>query len=300
MKSGAGATAAAAAAPDPAPTAGARVGELLAEARRAGLDRLDTHLLLGHLLQRERAWLIAHDDEAVSATACRSFRAACAERARGVPLAYLVGHREFHGLSLTVTPAVLVPRPDTETLVDWALALVGARLPGQAPGGRPEVLDLGTGSGAIALAVAKACPQARVTAVDSSETALAVARGNGERLGLEVEWLSGDWFAPVAGRRFDLVLSNPPYIDADDPHMVALRHEPERALTPGPDGLAAIAEIAGEAALHLRPGGWLLLEHGHRQAVGVRALLQGQGFEQITCHQDLGGRPRCTGGRKSS
>lgn len=281
-------------------TSGARVAELIAEARSLGLDRLDAHLLLGHLLQRDRTWLIAHDDDTVPATTCQAFRAACAERARGVPLAYLVGHREFHGLSLTVTPAVLVPRPDTETLVDWALALLEGGLAGVGPDHQaPRVLDLGTGSGAIALAIARAHPLARVTAIDISEAALAVARGNGERLGLAVEWLGGDWFAPVAERRFDLVLSNPPYIDADDPHMAALHHEPEQALTPGLDGLAAIAAIAGEAAAHLHPGGWLLLEHGHRQGAGVQALLQRHGFEQIACRKDLAGRPRCTGGRKS-
>ena len=152
---------------------------------------------------------------------------------------------------------------------------------------------------AEALAVAHACARARVTAVDCSEAALAVARGNGERLELTVEWLTGDWFSPVGERQFDLVLSNPPYIDADDPHMAGLCHEPERALTPGLDGLAAIASIVGAAAPRLRPSGWLLLEHGHRQAAAVQALLRGQGFEQVTTREDLAGRPRCTGGRKS-
>lgn len=270
------------------------VAALLTQARALGLERLDAMLLLGHRLGVGRAWLLAHDDAPVPEAPAAGFLADCAERLRGVPLAYLVGEREFHGLALRVTPAVLVPRPDTETLVDWALEWL------QGPGaGRPEpaVADLGTGSGAIALAVARACPRARVCAVDCSAQALAVARDNGQRLGLAVEWLQGDWFGPLAGRRFDLILSNPPYIDANDPHLAALHAEPLQALSPGADGLAALRRIAAEAAAHLAPGGALLLEHGHAQGAAVRALIGQAGLLPLGTRRDLAGSERCTGGR---
>jgi release factor glutamine methyltransferase len=270
------------------------VAALLTQARALGLERLDAMLLLGHRLGVGRAWLLAHDDAPVPEAPAAGFVADCAQRLRGVPLAYLVGEREFHGLALRVTPAVLVPRPDTETLVDWALEWL------QGPGaGRPEpaVADLGTGSGAIALALARACPRARVCAVDCSAQALAVARDNGQRLGLAVEWLQGDWFEPLAGRRFDLILSNPPYIDADDPHLAALHAEPLQALSPGADGLAALRRIAAEAAAHLAPGGALLLEHGHAQGAAVRALIGQAGLLPLGTRRDLAGRERCTGGQ---
>jgi release factor glutamine methyltransferase len=211
-----------------------------------------------------------------------------------VPLAYLVGEREFHGLMLRVTPDVLVPRPDTETLVDWALELLGSDLAGKA---QPQVLDLGTGSGAIALAVKHRCPRAQVTAVDSSQGALAVARANAARLGLAVDFLAGDWWSGLDARRFHLVLSNPPYIDADDPHLGALKHEPRLALSPGADGLAAIERIAAGAAAHLHQAGWLLLEHGHRQHEATTALLTRHGLRCVSTRTDLAGNPRCTGGR---
>ena len=272
----------------------ATVARLLAQARVQGVDRLDATLLLGHMLGVSRAWLLAHDDAPVDAAAAGRYAGACAQRQGGVPLAYLVGEREFHGLSLRLTPDVLVPRPDTETLVDWAIEwLQGplAALP------HPVVADLGTGSGAIALAVARACPRAHVSAVDCSAAALAVARANGERLGLAVQWLQGDWFAPLAGRRFDLVLSNPPYIDGDDPHLAALHAEPRLALTPGVDGLAALRHLADAAPAHLVPGGVLMLEHGHLQGPAVRDLLARAGFEVMGTRQDLAGHERCTAGR---
>jgi release factor glutamine methyltransferase len=278
----------------PGTDARATVARLLAQARAQGLDRLDATLLLGHVLGVGRAWLLAHDDAPVEASAAGRFAGACAQRQAGVPLAYLVGEREFHGLSLRLTPDVLVPRPDTETLVDWAIEwLQGplAALP------HPAVADLGTGSGAIALAVGRACPRARVSAVDCSAAALAVARANGERLGIDVQWLQGDWFAPLAGRRFDLVLSNPPYIDADDPHLAALHAEPRLALTPGPDGLAALRQLADAAPAHLGPGGVLMLEHGHGQGPAVRALLARTGLEVLGTRRDLAGHERCTAGR---
>ena len=276
------------------------VAELLAQARRAGVDRLDAQLLLGRLLQQPRAWLIAHDDHTLDATQAEDFMAQLAERARGIPLAYLLGEREFHGLTLQVTPDVLVPRPDTEVLVDWALELLAQddRAAGaNSPGALATVADLGTGSGAIALALKHTWPAAKVCAVERSPAALAVARANGQRLGLAVEWLQGDWFTPLAGRRFNLIVSNPPYIDGADAHLAALHAEPIAALTPGPDGLAALRVLARGAPSHLQPGGWLLLEHGHDQGAAVRSLLQAAGLEQVQTRRDLGGQERCTAGR---
>lgn len=278
------------------------MSDLLAQARRAGVDRLDAQLLLGRLLQQPRAWLIAHDDHALEPALAQAFMAQLAERARGVPLAYLLGEREFHGLILRVTPDVLVPRPDTEVLVDWALELLvgldnGASVAGHSM--QPTVADLGTGSGAIALALKHARPSALVCAVERSPAALAVARSNGQRLGLPVEWLQGDWFTPLADRRFDLIVSNPPYIDGADAHLAALHAEPIAALTPGPDGLSALRVLARDAPPHLQPGGWLLLEHGHDQGAAVRSLLQAAGLEQVQTRRDLGGQERCTAGRHS-
>ena len=276
----------------PQPAAAVTVAAALAHARAAGLDRIDAHALLGALLGRPRSWLIAHDDAPLDPAQAARFADWCRQRADGVPVAYLVGEREFHGLALQVTPDVLVPRPDTETLVDWALAL----RPGL--GEAPQVIDLGTGSGAIALAIAHRWPAARVTATDRSAAALAVARANARRWGLPVAWAEGDWWQAVApSARFALVLSNPPYIAGDDPHLDALRHEPRGALTPEGDGLQALRDIVAGAPAHLQPGGWLLLEHGHDQAAAVQALLQAAGFADIATRHDLGGQPRCTGGR---
>jgi release factor glutamine methyltransferase len=263
----------------------------MAQAQAEGLDRLDAQLLLGHVLGRPRAWLIAHDDDPLDEACAAAYRALCRRRADGEPLAYLVGEREFHGLPLQVGPAVLVPRPETEVLVDWALELLAGRA-------AAEVVDLGTGSGAIALAVKHRSPSVSMTATDLSEDALAVARGNAARLGLAVDFHAGAWWAPLAGRRFDLALSNPPYIAGGDPHLAALRHEPTLALTPGGDGLDAIRSIAAGAMAHLRPGAWLLVEHGWDQADAVAALLQTHGFEAVTTRQDLAGHGRCTGGRR--
>ena len=269
------------------------VAQALATARALGIDRLDAQLLLGAALDRPRSWVIAHAEQALDAVSAARFGALCLRRADGEPLAYLLGEKEFHGLTLRVDPAVLVPRPDTETLVGWALE----RLP--AAPAAPAVADLGTGSGAIALALAHARPAARVCAVDLSAEALDVARDNGRRLGLQVEWLQGDWWDAVAGRRFDLVASNPPYIAGDDPHLPALRHEPRLALTPGGDGLAALRLLVAGAARHLHPGGWLLLEHGHDQAPTVRSLMQAHGLCEVSTRLDLAGHPRCSGGQLS-
>jgi release factor glutamine methyltransferase len=268
--------------------------EALAQAAAAGVERLDAQRLLQHLLQQSRAWLLAHDDEPLSAAQAAAWHALLARRAAGEPLAYMTGEREFHGLPLQVSPAVLVPRPDTETLVDWALELLAGPWAHTAC---PRVADLGTGSGAIALAVKQACPRASVRASDLSPAALAVARGNGQRLALEVDWLLGPWWQPYGPPALHLALSNPPYIEAGDPHLPALRHEPLSALVPpGGDGLAALREIIQGAPPHLAAGGWLLLEHGHDQADAVAALLRQRGFAQVQHRQDLGGHRRCTGG----
>lgn len=270
------------------------VGAALAQAAAQGLDRVDAWLLLGEACGQGRTWLISHDDALLSAAQAQQFEHWCQRRAAGEPVAYLLGRREFHGLMLNVTPAVLVPRPDTETLVDWALDLLTTELANRPA---PALLDLGTGSGAVALALRHRHAAARVWAVDLSEAALAVARANGQRLGLPVDWRLGPWWQPVAGLRFDLVASNPPYIAEGDPHLPALRHEPLLALTPGGDGLAAYRQILADAPLHLAPGAWLLFEHGHDQAEAVQALMAEAGLQAISSRQDLAGHRRCTGGR---
>ena len=259
----------------------------LALARLLGIERGDAQTLLSHLTGQNRTWLITHGDAPAPGA-----EAALSRLAAGEPLAHVTGWQPFHGLTLAVTPATLIPRPDTETLVDWTLELLAA-LPGQ-----PSVVDLGTGSGAIALAIKAACPRAQVTAVDFSADALAVARANGERLGLAVDWRHGSWFQPLAGQGFDLVVSNPPYIAGDDPHLPALRHEPITALTPGGDGLADLRALIDAAPQHLNPGGWLLLEHGWDQADAVAQHLAVHGFEDVTLRRDLAGRARASGGRR--
>ena len=284
-----------AAADQPSPTDRAlTVAQALRLAQSTGLDRLDAQWLLSHHLQRPRTWLIAHDDASLPGATASAFSADCQRRADGEPLAYLLGEREFHGLMLQVSPAVLVPRPDTETLVDWALDL----LPSLSTD-HPRVLDLGTGSGAIALAVAYRYPAARLTATDLSPAALRVARANADRLGLALSWACGAWWQALpAGAQFDLVLANPPYIAGDDPHLAALRHEPLLALTPGGDGLSALQQIIAGAPAQLAEGGWLLLEHGWDQTTPVAAALRQAGFTDLSCRQDLAGRPRCSGGRR--
>lgn len=269
------------------------VDEALDGAKAAGLDRLDTQLLLAHVLARPRTWLVAHGDARLDAAQSRTLDALIARRTTGEPIAYLVGEKAFHGLHLRVDRRVLVPRPDTEVLVDWAIELLSCT-------SRREVLDLGTGSGAVALAVKRACPSASVLATDISGEALEVARDNATRLGLDVATLQCAWWQGLQGRRFDLALSNPPYIAAGDPHLALLGHEPLLALTPGGDGLGALREIVSEAREGLRPGGWLVLEHGFDQAEAVQALLRARGFVGIETRRDLGGQPRCTGGHVQS
>jgi release factor glutamine methyltransferase len=267
--------------------------DALGAAQAQGLPRLEAQMLLLHVLgqpPQARAWLLAHDTDVLPTDAAARLAVLIRRRLAGEPVAYLTGVKAFHGLQLHVDARVLDPRDDTETLVDWALALL--------PPARPaRVLDLGTGSGAIALAVARQRPAAQVLAVDASPDALAVARGNAERLGLTVALRAGDWFAPVAGARFDLVLSNPPYIAEADPHLPALAHEPRQALVSGADGLHDIRRIVADAPAHLAPGGWLLLEHGWDQAGAVRELLAAAGLAQVQSRRDLGGVERCSGGR---
>jgi len=268
------------------------LGSALRQLQTGGLPRLEAQMLLLHALgqpPQARAWLLAHDDDALPADAAARLHALATRRLAGEPMAYLTGEKHFHGLRLRVDARVLDPRDDTETLVDWALAL----LPPDAP---RRVLDLGTGSGAIALAIAHARPRARVTAVDASADALAVARANAERLGLAVTLRHGDWLAPVAGEVFDLIVSNPPYIAEGDAHLPALAHEPRAALVSGADGLDDLRRIVATAPAHLAPGGWLLLEHGWDQAAAVRALLADAGFAQVQSRRDLAGIERCSGG----
>jgi len=264
-----------------------RVAAALALARERGVARLDAQLLLAHLLQRPRAWLLAHDDAEVDAAAVA---AGLERRAGGEPLAYIVGACSFMGLDLRVTRDVLVPRPETEGLVDWALEIVDR-------GAVRTAADLGTGSGAIALALKQRRPALALTATDASPAALAVAADNAARHGLDIDFVAGDWWAPLAGRRFDLVVSNPPYIAGDDAHLAALKHEPPAALTPGGDGLGALRRIVAAAPAHLAPGAWLLLEHGYDQAEAVRALLEQQGYADVQSWRDLGGIERVSGGR---
>jgi release factor glutamine methyltransferase len=270
--------------------------EALRQATTAGLDRLDAQMLLLHALGRsphDRAWLIAHDGDPLPPAAAARWSAVLQRRQMGEPVAYLLGEKEFGGLTLAVDARVLVPRPDTEVLVEWALEVLPP------PGGNksPRLLDLGTGSGAIALTAASRRPDTEVTATDASADALAVARANAQRLGLPVRFAQGAWLAAVPGERFDLIASNPPYIAEGDHHLAALIHEPINALTAGPDGLDDIRLIVAQAPAALNPGGWLLIEHGHDQAAAVRALLEAAGFKQVSSRNDLAGIARCSGGR---
>ncbi len=278
------------------------IANSLSKARAAGLDRLDADLLLLHALESDvpgqnlqRSWLLAHDGDQLTATVHGHFQQLTQRRCAGEPLAYIVGRKEFFGLDLRVDPRVLVPRPDTETLVEWALACLDALLLRQ-PGDALRLLDLGTGSGAIALAVKQSRPQVAVDAVDTSGDALMLASSNALELGLDLQWLQGSWFEPVC-QRYHVIVSNPPYIQDGDPHLPDLAFEPIEALTSGPDGLHDIRQIVTGAAAHLAPGGWLLLEHGFDQGPPVQALLQAAGLKNIAARHDLGGHWRCSGGQ---
>ncbi|MFS2100729.1 peptide chain release factor N(5)-glutamine methyltransferase [Variovorax sp. Varisp85] len=273
---------------DPKPST---VAQALAAAVALGVERLDAQLLLLHALGRaphDRAWLLAHDTDAMPDAAWAALCAQLSHRLAGEPIAYLLGEKEFHGLALHVDPRVLVPRPDTETLVEWALQCLEGRV-------APRVLDLGTGSGAIALALQHARRDAQVDAVDASADALAVAQANAQRLGLPVCFTEANWL-DGASSGYTVIASNPPYIAAGDPHLPALRHEPVSALVAGADGLDDIRQIVQNAPGHLAEGGWLLLEHGHDQAAAVRQLLAARGFAEVQSRDDLAGIQRCSGG----
>lgn len=264
--------------------------QLLTEAAR-DIPRRDAEILLAAEWQRSRAMLLAYPDSVVPQAVAAQFTKNCARRAAGEPVAYLLGQREFWSMKFEVTPAVLVPRPDTELLVERVLARV--------PAPQAAVVDLGTGSGCIAIALASERCGWTITGTDDSADSLAVARRNGERLvNGRVHWLQGDWFAPLAGLRFDALVSNPPYIAADDPVLAGdgLKYEPPGALTPGGDGLTALATLINGAPAHLKPGGWLLLEHGATQAGTLRAALVARGFTHVTSHRDLAGHERVTEG----
>lgn len=265
-----------------------------ANARLPGGDaRREAAILLAHALGVSGAWLVAHADDVVAGTHATAFDALIARRVTGEPVAYLTGQRGFHALDLQVTPDVLIPRPETELLVDLALR----RVPVDA---KCAVADLGTGSGAIALAIAKARPKARVLATDASEAALAVARRNAGRNGLDnVAFARGDWCAALGDAMFDMIVSNPPYLAADDPHLREgdLRFEPTLALSPGADGLDAIRKIVRSAATHLRDGGWLLFEHAVGQGADARGLLVAHAFRDVFTERDLEQRERVSGGR---
>ena len=281
------------------------VAELLAEGRATGLDPVDVRVLACAALGVKAAWLRTHDRDVAGTEAAVKLRAWFSRRAAGEPVAYLTGHREFYGLDLAVAPGVLIPRPDTELLVELALErLPGSSSPFKGEVGRemglPRVLDLGTGSGAIALAIKAQCPAAEVTAVDVSPEALAIARANGGRLGLPVRWREGAWFGPVKGETFDLIVSNPPYIVPGDPHLSQgdLRFEPTGALVGAGDGLDDIRAIVTAAPAHLAPGGWLLFEHGFDQAPACRGILAAAGFTDVQSWTDLAGIERSSGGRR--
>jgi release factor glutamine methyltransferase len=261
-------------------------------AQSLGLERLDAQLLVLHAMDRsnsERAWLLAHSDDALPATALTLLQALAARRAGGEPLAYITGHKEFYGLALQVDARVLDPRADTETLVDWAMECMdNVAL-------TPTLMDLGTGSGAIALALKHKRPQWQVHALDFSEDALTVARANANRLALAVQFHQGNWLQGLE-QTFSIIVSNPPYIATQDAHLAALTHEPLQALASGDDGLKDIRNIIDQSPARLQPGGWLLLEHGYDQAAAVRNLLQSAGFRQVQSRHDLAGIERCSGG----
>jgi len=272
----------------------AALRQAVARLEPAASAALDAQLLLGHVLQRSRGALLARDDMPVPAALRIAFEAAVARRATGEPLAYITGRREFWSLDLAVSAAVLVPRPETELVVERALALCGA--------GPADVADLGTGSGAIALALGLERPRWRLTATDVSTDALRIARTNARTLRVRnLQFRAGRWYEPLEGLRFALILSNPPYIREDDPALAdpALRHEPHRALSSGPTGLEALAALVAGAPDYLSAQGWIVLEHGADQSAAVADLLVARGFRHVRCHRDLAGLPRVTEGQRS-
>lgn len=268
----------------------AEVRDAVADATRELGDRLEAELLLVHVLEKPRSWLIAHADDVLAPSDADAFAVLVQRRREGEPVAYITGHRGFWTLDLEVTPATLIPRPETELLVELALARMTSK---------SRVVDLGTGSGTIALALARECPTASVVATDASVEALAVAKRNAVKHGIRnVQFFHGDWLAPLVGETFDLVVSNPPYIESDDVHLGQgdLRFEPASALASGVDGLDDIRRIVAQARERLVSGGWLLMEHGWNQGEAVRGILHAAGYEQVFTAQDLEERDRVSGG----
>jgi release factor glutamine methyltransferase len=279
--------------PDQIPLTSFTVSQAMTWAQTLGLPRLDAQMLLLHAQGRaphDRAWLLAHGDAPLDAAVQTAFASYTQRRLKTEPVAYITGQKEFFGLTLQVDHRVLDPRADTETLVEWALSCL-------ADVSAPEVVDLGTGSGAIALALKHARPEAQVCAVDASAEALDVARANAQSLGLAITFHHGSWLSPLGSQCFDAIVSNPPYVAHGDAHLAALKHEPLSALASGADGLDDIRRIVRQAASHLKPGGWLLLEHGFDQAHAVHTLLGNQGFVNVQSRPDLAGILRCTGGQ---
>lgn len=275
------------------------IAAVLATARKT-IPVAEARLLLRQVLGVGAAWLESHRDDDLPRNALDAFAALLERRAGGEPVAYLLGFREFYGREFSVTPSVLIPRPETELLVDLVREKVGSGDTVKCAGkSAATLLDLGTGSGCVAITLALELPDARVVAADISPDALAVARANAVLLGADVSFVESDWFGRLGGQRFDCIVGNPPYIAAGDPHLAAgdLRFEPSAALACGDDGLDAIRAIVELAPAHLLPGGWLLLEHGYDQGAALRELLEAAGFTDIAQHRDLAGILRVSGGR---
>lgn len=276
----------------------------LLHAQTLGIERLDAQLLLLYTLGKpnHRAWLLAHDTDPLAPSQAQVFFSLCTRRTQGEPLAYIVGEKEFFGLTLHVSSAVLVPRPDTEILVEWALECGDAIEASQAPNTSLRVMDLGTGSGAIALAIKASRPHWHVSGLDVSAAALEVAQNNGHRLNLSVDWQLGNWLSnimpshgPAATMPFDVIVANPPYIAPNDPHLPALCAEPIGALVAQQHGMLDLTTIIQQAPAHLATGGYLLMEHGYDQALAVRTLLNQSDWTRVTSRRDLAGIERCTG-----
>lgn len=265
----------------------------------SGLPRRESVILAGHALGAGAAWVLAHDRDPLSAAQAERVAAALRSRSEGLPVAYITGQREFYGLALGVSPHVLIPRPETELLVDLTREIIGRRGAGR-DDRPPRIVDIGTGSGAVAVAIAANCPGAEVWALDRSAPALAVAADNAARHGVRVRFIESDWFSALGTERFDFIVGNPPYVAEGDPHLRQgdLRFEPRAALCGGEDGLAEIRAIVEAAPRHLSPGGWLLLEHGFDQAVAVRAGLAAAGWLEMATWRDLAGLERVSGARR--
>jgi release factor glutamine methyltransferase len=267
--------------------------QLKAQGIEAETAKLEAQLLLQHALHVNRAWLIAHQDDALQANIHAAYRALLERRLSGEPIAYILGYREFYGLNLKVTPDTLIPRADTETLVEATLAKINLHE-------KLHILDLGTGTGAIAFAIAKHRPQAHVTALDASQAALDIAIENAQNLKLpNVKLMLSDWFSAIQKEKFDVIVSNPPYIEVADAHLKQgdLRFEPISALASGADGMDAIRHIIDACLIYLKPQGWLMLEHGYNQAELVAGLMAKVGFNDIETINDLGGNTRVTFGK---